>query len=175
MKPDTPFHSPQTRYSTPMLLLLCLALVSCSPQVDTTSTATETASNYNTTLSVKDIMTYVLEPASDILWDSGGWVLDASGYEELYPTTDDGWNYVLAQAAVVAESGNLLALPERAEDNDAWMIYAKGLTDAGLLAMDAARSQNEEDFFQAGAQIYSVCTACHQAYNPDIVSRFTEQ
>lgn len=151
-----------------------LLLASCSAPEETSPTADAAAANYNTALSVKEVMTYVLEPASDILWDSGGWVLDASGYEELYPTTDDGWNYVRAQAAVVVESGNILAVPGRAMDNDAWMIYAKGLSDAGLLAMRAAEAQNEEDFFQAGAQIYSVCTACHQAYNPDILSRFVE-
>ena len=111
-------------------------------------------------------MNLVLEPASDILWDSGGWVLDASGYEELYPTTDEGWAYVRAQAAIVVEAGNMLALPGRAEDSDAWLIYAEGLSEAGILAMEAAAAQNEDDFFQAGAQLYSVCTACHQAYKP---------
>ena len=151
-----------------------LVLASCSPPEDDVAEVSDVAGNYNLTLNVKEIMAYVLEPASDILWDSGGWVLDASGYEELYPTTDDGWNYVRAQAAVVAESGNLLALTGRAVDNDAWMIYAKGLSEAGLRAMTAAEAQNEEDFFQAGAQIYSVCTACHQAYNPDILSKFSE-
>ena len=60
------------------------------------------------------------------------------------------------------------------EDDDAWLIYSEGLSDAGLLAMEAAAEQNEEDFFQAGAQLYSVCTACHQAYNPDINSRFVD-
>jgi mono/diheme cytochrome c family protein len=40
--------------------------------------------------------------------------------------------------------------------------------------MDAAAAQDEEEFFQAGAQLYSVCSACHQAYNPDIVNRFVE-
>ena len=127
---------------------------------------------YNTSLDVKEIMSLVLEPASDILWDSGGWVVDASGYEELYPTTDDGWAYVRAQAAVIVESGNMLALPGRAADNDAWMIYSAGLSQAGVMAMEAAASQNKEDFFQAGAQLYSVCTACHQAYNPDILNTF---
>jgi mono/diheme cytochrome c family protein len=101
-------------------------------------------------------------------------VLDASGYEELYPTTDAGWAYVRAQAAIVVEAGNMLALPGRAEDNDAWMIYSQGLSDAALRAMDAAAAQDEEEFFQAGAQLYSVCSACHQAYNPDIVNRFVE-
>jgi cytochrome c2 len=72
------------------------------------------------------------------------------------------------------KAGNMLALPGRAEDNDAWLIYAEGLSEAGILAMEAAATQNEDDFFQAGAQLYSVCTACHQAYNPDINNRFDE-
>ncbi len=158
-----------------LLLLGSLTLVNCSApeESDSASVATDTA--YNTSLDVKEIMNLVLEPASDILWDSGGWVVDASGYEELYPTTDDGWDYVRAQAAVVVESGNMLALPGRAEDQDAWMIYSEELSSAGMLAMEAAATQNKEDFFQAGAQLYSVCTACHQAYNPDILNRFDEE
>lgn len=167
-----------TVFRTPTIsmiaVLTSISLASCSAPEESTTSVADTAGNYNTTLDAREIMAYVLEPAADILWGSGGWVLDASGYEELYPTTDDGWNYVKAQAAVVAESGNLLALPGRAVDNDAWMIYSKGLSDAGLLAMKAAEEQNEEDFFQAGAQIYSVCTACHQAYNPDILNKFAE-
>ena len=150
---------------------LCLSLLlsaACSAPEDSADPAVA----YNTELDMREIMALVLEPASDILWDSGGWVVDASGYEELYPTTDDGWDYVLAQAAIVVETGNMLALPGRAYDNDAWMIYSQGLSDAGVLAMEAAAARNKEDFFQAGAQLYSVCTACHQAYNPDILNRF---
>lgn len=154
------------------LLLVGAALASCSAPEE--PAPDESATIYNTSLTSKQIMALVLEPASDILWGSGGWVLDAAGYEELFPTTDEGWEYVRAQAAIVAETGNLLALPGRAEDNDAWMVYSRGLTDAGLMAMEAAAEQNEEDFFQAGAQIYSVCSACHQAYNPDIVNRFVD-
>ncbi len=154
-------------------LALLVALASCSAPEE--SAPDESAAIYNTSLTTQEVMALVLEPASDILWDSGGWVLDAAGYEELYPTTDAGWEYVRAQAAVVVESGNMLALPGRAVDDDAWMVYSQGLSDAGLMAMEAAAAQNEEDFFQAGAQIYSVCSACHQAYNPDIVDRFVDQ
>ena len=155
-----------------IFFLLGIGITSCSKSSETTELRDNTEPHFNTTLSNKEIMSLILEPASDILWDSGGWVLDAAGYEELFPTTDDGWDYVRAQAAIVVETGNLLALPERAPDNDAWLIYSNGLSEAGLLAMDAAESKNEEAFFEAGGQIYSVCTACHQAYNPDIVSRF---
>ncbi|MEQ8956291.1 MAG: hypothetical protein RL120_19340 [Gammaproteobacteria bacterium] len=86
-----------------------MLLTACSEPQESTPSSGEAAA-YNTELSVVDIMNLVLEPAADILWDSGGWVMDASGYEELYPTTDDGWAYVLAQAAVVVEAGNMLAL-----------------------------------------------------------------
>ncbi|HAJ76108.1 MAG TPA: hypothetical protein DCM64_06590 [Gammaproteobacteria bacterium] len=157
------------------LITLTATLIAACSAPEETSEATATESTYNTALNMVDLMVLVLEPASDILWDSGGWVVDASGYEELYPTTDEGWEYVRSQAAIVVESGNLLALPGRAEDNDAWMIYSEGLSEAGMLAMQAAAEQNKDDFFQAGAQLYSVCTACHQAYNPDILNRFDEE
>ena len=155
------------------LLVIFFGLSACSnDQSEPPALANDVT--YNTQLNVQQIMGLVLEPASDVLWDSAGWVMDAAGYEDLYPTTDEGWEYVRAQAAIVVESGNMLALPGRAEDDDAWMIYSEGLSDAGILAMEAAAEQNEEDFFQAGAQLYSVCTACHQAYNPDINSRFVD-
>jgi len=156
-------------------LLLGALLAACSaPEESTQVSSSDGDFNYNTELNVQEIMALVLEPASDILWDSGGWVMDASGYEELYPTTDDGWAYVRAQAAVVVETGNMLAIPGRAADNDAWMIYSEGLSEAGVLAMEAAAAQDKEAFFQAGAQLYSVCTACHQAYNPEINNRFDD-
>jgi hypothetical protein len=163
-----------TLSKTTLILLIGGFLAACSAPDETPTAAQTDGPAYNTSLDVTQLMNLVLEPASDILWDSGGWVLDASGYEELYPTTDEGWAYVRAQAAIVVEAGNMLALPGRAEDNDAWLIYAQGLSEAGVLAMEAAASQNEDDFFQAGAQLYSVCTACHQAYNPDINNRFDE-
>ena len=150
--------------------LLFATLSACSAPAPEAVNGTE--ANYNVELDIAQLMSLVLEAASDMLWDSGGWVLDASGYEELYPTTDDGWAFVRAQAAIVVEAGNMLALPGRAEDDDAWMIYSEGLSEAGIMAMEAAEAQDKEAFFQAGGQLYSVCTACHQSYSPDIASRF---
>ena len=148
-----------------------LASSSCSDSE--TPTAPEAAElSYNTTLNMADFMNLVLEPTADVLWESAGWVNSIeSGYVELYPTTDEEWEYVRRHSAMIIELGNALALPSRAVDNDAWMTYANGLSNAGILAMNAAAEQNQEDFFQAGAQLYSVCTACHQGYNA-AVSRF---
>ena len=86
-------------------------LVGCSNEQSDELAAAEAV--YNTQLDTQQIMSLVLEPASDILWDSAGWVMDAAGYEDLYPTTDEGWDFVRAQAAIVVASGNMLALPGR--------------------------------------------------------------
>ena len=157
------------------LLLLCGIglLAACSDSSDEGGAQVSAEANFDTTLTMRELMLHVLEPAADGLWSTAGWVEDRDGYRELYPTTDEGWEHVVASAAMVAESGNLLTLPGRALDNDAWMIYAEGLTQAGFRAMAAASTRNKEDLFQAGADIYSVCSACHQAYDPEINSRFT--
>ncbi|MCB1669855.1 MAG: hypothetical protein R3F41_12390 [Gammaproteobacteria bacterium] len=152
-------------------------LLACSPadQPPVAGTGEPAAGfKFDTSLSVADLMSLVIDPAADSLWDNAGWVESSAGYEELYPTTDEGWDFVRAQAALVAETGNLLALPGRAEDNDAWMVYAEGMVEAGKLAMDAAQRHHNDDFFQAGAQLYNVCRACHQSYNPDIASRYVD-
>lgn len=158
------------------LLKLCgfgLLLAACSDTSEDGAAQVTAGMNFDTTLTMRELMLYVLEPAADGLWSMAGWVEDRDGYRELYPTTDEGWEHVVASAAMVAESGNLLTLPGRALDNDDWTIYAEGLTQAGFRAMAAAATRNKEDLFQAGADIYSVCSACHQAYDPEINSRFT--
>ncbi|MEK7259216.1 MAG: hypothetical protein AAB211_05395 [Pseudomonadota bacterium] len=156
-----------------MLLLAACGEPSTGPTQSAAPATENTPTAFNTSLNMKDFMNLVLDPAADVLWDSAGWVDSReTGYEELYPTTDEQWDYVRRHAALLIEIGNMLALPGRAVDNDAWLTYANGLSQAGALAMEAAALQNKEDFFQAGAQLYSVCTACHQAYNPEITSKF---
>ena len=155
------------RRATLLSVLLLLAGCGEPPAEPTAGTAdAEGHSAYNTSLDIRDIMNLILDPTADVLWDSAGWTDSReSGYQELYPTSDEGWDNVRRHAAMIIEIGNMLA-------NDAWLTYAQGLSQAGALAMEAAAVQNNEDFLQAGAQLYSVCSACHQAYNPEITSKF---
>ncbi len=148
-------------------------MMACSDQASTqVANSTHATPNFDLQLDMQEYMNYVLEPVADVLWDSAGWVDDIrTGYEELYPETDEEWLFVKQKAAQLIEAGNSLALPGRAVDNDGWLTYANALSTAAALAYRSADTQNQEDFFQAGAQIYSVCTACHQTYNPEI-SRF---
>lgn len=133
-----------------------------------------TGERYNLTLDMQQFMMQVLEPVADGIWDSAGWVDDIElGYYELYPTNDEEWGAVRYRGAMIVEAGNALSLPSRAYDDDAWLTYAQAMSDVGLQIMAATDAQNEEELFQAGARLYSVCTACHQAYNPDL-SRFVD-
>lgn len=160
-------------------LALVFSLAACSDQgatdsADPSPEAMQDQTGYNLTLSMTEFMAHVLEPAADTLWRSAGWVLDEKeGYYELYPTDDEGWQQAENQAAMIVETGNAMMVPGRAYDNGSWITYSQAMSTVGLSLMKAAEEKNKEDLFQGGAQLYSVCTACHQAYNPDILTRFS--
>ncbi|HIG42474.1 MAG: hypothetical protein ABGY96_18655 [bacterium] len=113
---------------------------------------------------VKHIMDFVLDPAADVIWASAGAIITVEGTQDLQPTTDEGWLAVEQSAVVVAESGNLLMMPSRARDDKDWIEISQGLVDVGLRAKAAARAHNADDLFEAGGQIYRVCSSCHQLY-----------
>jgi len=118
---------------------------------------------YALSADITESMLWILEPAADVIWDSAGFVIDASGETDLSPSSEEAWNEVLYAAATLSESGNLLMLPGRSAGED-WNEYARGLVTAGERARDAALAQDAEALFNAGGQIYQVCRACHNQY-----------
>ncbi len=113
---------------------------------------------------MKQTMNWVLDPAADVIWESAGSVITIDGEVDLSPTTDEGWDAVRNSAAVVAEAGNLLAMPGRAVDQGEWIEISNGLTAAALLALKAAEDHDKDALFDAGGRIYSVCVSCHTQY-----------
>lgn len=148
-----------------VLATLLFALVGCGPSEQAPSNTEQTGSSpFKLTGDVKHIMQWVLDPAVDGIWDSSGSIITAAGTRQLEPTTDEGWQVVEHSAAVVAASGNLLMMPGRAVDEEGWKKISLGLVEAGLQAQAAAKAQDAEALFEAGAQIYRVCKACHSVY-----------
>jgi hypothetical protein len=121
-------------------------------------------SPYRHLVDVPQLMSWILEPAAEVIWDSAGWVTTAEGEQDLAPVDAEGWAAVRNAAAVVAESGNLLMLPGRAPDLDDWAYYSRDMIDMGRLVMVAADAQDADALFDAGGQLYNVCVACHQRY-----------
>ena len=119
---------------------------------------------FKTTLSMHEMMTWYLEPAADVIWDSAGFVITESGEVDLQPTTQEGWDKVRNNATLVAEAGNLLMMPGLGVDALDWQDYSLGLIDAAVSARQAAMNKDAEALFEAGGQIYNVCRACHNRY-----------
>ena len=113
-----------------------------------------------------DTMTWVLDPAADVIWGSAGFVLTADGEVDLQPTTDEGWDRVRHSAAVVAEGGNLLLMPHLVPegDTDAWNEFSRGMTRVAQEAMAAVDARDADALFESGGHLYNVCLACHQVY-----------
>lgn len=120
-----------------------------------------------------DTMTWLLDPAADVIWGSAGFVLTEDGETPLAPTTDDGWARVRHSAVVVAEGGNLLLLPHLLPDpadgvgTDAWVEFAQGMTRIGMEAIAAVDAKDADALFEVGGHLYNVCLACHQVYARD--------
>ncbi len=119
---------------------------------------------YTTTLAVKQVMQWVIDPAADVIWDSVKSVITQKGTQEIAPHTDAEWDNVRNAAATLMEAGNALMIEGRARDNKEWMKSARRLSDAAGQALKAAEAKNTEALFTEGGNIYKACALCHQEY-----------
>jgi hypothetical protein len=119
---------------------------------------------------VQQVMNSILEPAAEEYWDAVGWIDDIeAGTTEIRPGSPEDWDAVRNAAFVVAESGNLLMMDGRAVDDGAWMSISRSMIEIARTAIAAAEARDEAAVFDAGAEIYYTCTACHSAYATDIL------
>lgn len=122
----------------------------------------------------KTLMSAVIDPNADILWDSVKTIMTVDGTEEIRPHSEAEWTALHNSAVVLAESGNLLMMVPRAKDTDQWMKAAQALVDTSEAAMKAIDGRNAEQLFTAGGDIYNACSSCHQKYMDAIVNAKTD-
>ena len=122
------------------------------------------SSNYQTVADVQQLMLTVVEPAAEAYWDAVGWIIDEDGEHEIAPANAEEWELVRNAAFVIAESGNLLMMGSRALDQTGWIGMSQAMVEVGRTAIEAAEARDEAAVFDAGAEVYYVCTACHAAY-----------
>jgi hypothetical protein len=113
---------------------------------------------------VQQLMEMVIDPAADIVWESVGTIVTFDGTEEIFPRSDEEWSTVRNSAMVLAESGNLLMVGDRAKGEGPWMIMSQALVEAGMVALEAAEAKDPEAVFAVGEQIYNACETCHVLY-----------
>jgi len=128
------------------------------------ATPAAAAPPFHTTLTTKQLMTWIIDPNATAIWGSVGSVSTDTGTEEKHPQTDEEWGKFRNAAATLVESGNLLMLDGRAVDKDQWMATARGMADAAAQVLEAAEAKDVEAYFDAGGALYEACTACHSKY-----------
>ena len=77
------------------------------------------------------LMTAVLDPTADAIWDAVKTEMTLEGITEFEPQTDEEWAVVRNAAITLAESGNLLMIGSRARDQDDWIAWSRDLIAAG--------------------------------------------
>ncbi|MBL0170056.1 MAG: hypothetical protein IPP90_04885 [Gemmatimonadaceae bacterium] len=142
------------------LLVACDSAQSPPPPV----TPPVAAAPFKLSVTLKQMMAEVVEPAANVYWEAVGTVTDAKGTRETAPQTDSQWVAVRNSATIVAEAGNLMMLEGRARNTDEWMALSRGMIEVAERARAVAEKHDAKAVFDAGAELYEACVACHSIY-----------
>ena len=140
-----------------VLLALPTGLPACAPD-------TSESLPFDAVADGRQLMVSVIEPAAEVYWDAVGVIMDLEGTHEIEPQSEEEWEAVENAAWVLAESGNLLLMEERAQGREHWIAMSRAMTEVGRRAVDAAVARDPEAVFDIGAEVYFVCVGCHAAY-----------
>jgi hypothetical protein len=141
-----------------LVVSTCLALAGCGgPQPPPFKAVVDT----------KTLMAALLEKQADIVWEAVGTTIEGYKIEEHHPTTDEEWTNVRNAAVAVTETGNLLMIVPRAQDEE-WMKAAAGMISQGERMLNAIARRNPKDVFDVGSDLYDSCVNCHMHYMPAI-------
>ena len=138
--------------------------------------------------SIQDIMSSIIDPAADYLWDSVSVVGTAEGIVEHRPRTDADWEDVRRKAITLMEASNLLAMKGRRvvaagrrledeglegnltsaqiqqlldSDHASFVAFAHALNNAAAEALNAIEKRDVDAFLEAGGTLDAACEACH--------------
>lgn len=176
------------------LLLLAAALVtqSCNrAPAEAPAPATPAAapgSDMTAVVSVRELMTNLIDPLSDNVFDAVGYDVTSKGVVETKPTTDEDWAKVRQGAIALAEGSNLLKIPRMAapahdyvaknpgelppaeidaaieKNRGAWNAYATALRIEAVKVMEIVDKKDVNGVLQAGSSIDKACENCHLAF-----------
>lgn len=169
----------RTRFSLLLIVGLVFFATAC----------TGPAPEYQTEVTIKDIMDSVVDPNADYVWQSVSTTVSSEGIVEKAPRTDDDWREVRRHTIALMEATNLLQIPgrrvarpgEKADDprieeppeviqtiidsdRASWYKNANGLYAAAALLLKATDAKDVDGLVDAGDKIDKACETCHLKY-----------
>jgi len=179
------------RYTAAAVVLVAVSLVAgCSaPTPEQPQPADNTDTPYRPVASIREVMTSVIDPSVDQVWDSVKTVIDDGKMTDHAPATDEQWAEVRRHALIVSEAANLLLMPGRPVappgaasmapgvelppeeirklidgNQEAWNSYAQALQDSVTPALAAIDAKDPQALLAAGEDIDMRCENCHQVF-----------
>jgi hypothetical protein len=143
-------------------------------------------------VSVKDLMEYMIDPASDYVFDSVKTIVQPDGkVVEIVPKTDDDWKKLQVGAVTMLEGIYLLKVqrpfapagdlnnsvgPDANElspteitakvqkDPVEWNARIEALRNVGLQVLDIVKRKNTQELWDASENLDEACENCHKSY-----------
>lgn len=111
------------------------------------------APSYEPVGNMSQLMIQIIYPMSDAMFY----------IERSPPKTDAEWNVIRGQALMLAESGNLLMMPNRTREGG-WNKDAKMMITAAKAAYQAAQAKDMAGILAQSDALTESCIACHKEY-----------
>ena len=147
----------QVRYSfTWFAVIFGLLLFGCQSR--------ETGSEPAEDLDITTLMDPMLNDASEVVWDSAGFIDTYEGTTDLTPTTPEGWQSVSDAADEIKALSETLRQERYSLNRQGWIAISQSLAVASDEINATVEAKDGDALFQAGAQLYQVCVACHQSF-----------
>src|SRR5262245_61854979 len=176
--------------TTRMRRHLCVLLLSCPLLAGIGCwSRREPQPSYRPDPTIKDIMLSIVDPQSDVVFNSVATIVTIAGTEERQPRTEEEWAAVRRGAIQLIEVTNLLLIPGRQvarpgersqnpkvelhpetiqtlirDDPQTWTKLVGGLHDAAVPALKAVDEKNVQGLFDAGDELEKACENCHRQY-----------
>jgi hypothetical protein len=180
-----------------LLVLLTVVVASCSPSDQpateagapsaAASSAGMPASDYDTSISIAEIMDAIVMREADVLWNAVSYSSTDDGFEVVGPETDEDWANLRYAAMSLAEATNSLLIPGRhanrpdveagfgeltpaeidaliSSQRSAWTGFAKALRASAEEAIDAIDARDTDRILDVGGTIDEACEACHLVF-----------
>jgi len=117
-------------------------------------------------VSINAVMVALVDHAGHQLWN-----VEVEGKA---PKTDADWENVEEHAVQIAAAGPAITVggtgPSDAVwvKSRSWQAHAQRMSDAGVAAMNAAKSKNFNALVTANGQLVESCVGCHKEFKPDL-------
>jgi cytochrome c556 len=143
-------------------------------------------------VSVKELMRYMIDPASDNIFDAVKIVQTKTGTVEKLPKTEEDWEKLRIGAVTLAEGVYLLKVPrpfapagddnnnttgpdateltpaqieaKRAGDPVLWNAKIEALRNVGLEVLEIVKTKKTEQLWEASYNLDQACESCHIQY-----------